>query len=144
MRQPLPILLTIVCASLAASLAGILSGQEGLPTADEISRREMKLEHELGRLRKMEAGMGVNHPQLRITRERISEIQAELVALSRGPGPFAKAMVAERDEVEILLRQMSDTEVRQAVLHLFGRVKDLERRIEQLELVDAQPGRRGR
>lgn len=132
-QSKLKVTLVLVIVVLAVPNLLVSVGQEELPTPAKLSERQMKLEHELSRLRRMEGGMGANHPQLKITRERISEIQAELVALERGPGPFAKAMVAEKGEVDVLLRQMSDTEVRQAVLHLFGRVRDLERRVDQLQ-----------
>ncbi len=126
-------LLGLLGLLLVSPLALRTTGQERVATPQEISNREIKLEHELGRLRDMVSGMGENHPQLNAAKKRISELQAELVAMSRGAGPFAEALMADRNDVDNLLNQMSDAEVRQAVLHLFGKMKDLERRLDRLE-----------
>jgi hypothetical protein len=109
------------------------SGQEQLPAPQSLFDRETKLEFELARLTNMAAGMGENHPQLNMVKKKISELQAELVALARGAGPFGEALAADKADVDKLLRQMTDQEVRQAVLHLFGQVKDLQRRLDRIE-----------
>lgn len=133
MRQSTLLVLGSLCILFVGQAALRTSGQEQVPLPLEMSDREVKLEHELLRLQDVLAGMGENHPHLKLTQKRISELQAELVAMSRGAGPFAEALAADRTDVDKLLRQMSDHEVRQAVLHLFGQVKDLQRRIERLE-----------
>ena len=109
------------------------SGQEQLPSPQAIFDRETKLEYELARMKNTLAGMGEKHPQLTIVQQKISEMQAELVAISRGAGPFGEALSADKADVDKLLRQMTDQEVRQAVLHLFGQVKDLQRRLDRIE-----------
>lgn len=126
-------LLALVAAILLVYASVRSSGQEHLPAPQVISDRETKLEYELSRLENALAGMGEKHPQLNAVKRKISEVQAELVALSRGSGPFGEALSADRTDVERLLRQMTDQEVRQAVLHLFGEVKDLQRRLDRVE-----------
>lgn len=133
LRRSTQVCLILLGLALVSRWTLQLSGQEMIPPPQSLSERETKLEFELRRLRDLEAGMGQNHPHLKVTRERIGKVQAELLAISRGPGPIAEVMAAERAEAEKLLRQMSDLEVRQALLHLFGEVKDLQRRIDILE-----------
>ena len=55
---------------------------------------------------------------------------ADVLKLNRA---MIQLAAGEAGEAEKLLRQMSDLEVWQALLHLFGEVKDLQRRIDILE-----------
>ena len=109
-----------------------LTGQEQVAPPREVTDREIQLEYELNRMRNRLAGMGENHPLLKATQEKVTELQAELISISRGQ-PFAQVLVADRAEMERLLEQMDEKEVRQAILHLFGAVKDLQRRVDRLE-----------
>lgn len=109
-----------------------ITGQEQVARPREVTDREIKLEYELNRMRNRLAGMGQNHPLLKATQEKVTELQAELISISRDQ-PFAQVLVADRAEVERLLEQMDEKEVRQAILHLFGAVKDLQRRVDRLE-----------
>ncbi|MEZ6133647.1 MAG: hypothetical protein R3C53_01935 [Pirellulaceae bacterium] len=127
-------LLSLAMLAITACLISLTSvGQERIARPEPTSDRETQVAFELDRLRDALSGMGERHPQLKATQQRISELQAEMVALSRGAGPFAEALAADKADVDKLLRQMSDAELRQAVLHLFAQVKDLERRVDRLE-----------
>ncbi len=127
------LVLCLLGSAAVAKLAMQSSGQEQVVALPATSDREVKIEFELRRLRDLFDRMGENHPHLKLTQQRISELQAELLALSREPGPIARALVVDRADAEKMVQQMSEQEMKQAVLHLFGEVQDLKRRLDAIE-----------
>ena len=106
-----------------------LQGQEVV--MKNLANRKTKLEDQLRVLEDNLALMGKNHPHLEATRKKIKETREELVALG---GPDALPEVEEVIEnPDVILEQMSDVELRQAVLQLFVKVSKLENRIKELE-----------
>ncbi len=103
-----------------------------LPAEAYMTDRDSNLEQELRRLKDAEAAMGPNHPKLASVLKRIGELEVELATLRAIPNPlanFAAQGINPRDIVD----QISDKELRGLAVRLALDLKDLRKRVEELE-----------
>ena len=99
------------------------SVEKEIPRAALLTERGMQLADRLRQLRRTEANMGPAHPLLPEIQNEIVEVKDQLAAWSPANNP----KLAEQ------IPQMNDEDLRQLVLRMSTRIKNLENRVHKLE-----------